>query len=91
MRTVLNAMVKCLFSIVFITIHFIKSKVVKKKWDDVKDAESASVNVDVHESSEDTATSGLQVSSDPRVSLLGPLPQYFNGTTAKGKSKSKYI
>lgn len=92
MRTVLNAMVKCLFSILFVTIHFV-IKVVKKDSYERIDPESVSVNNDLRESSEDTESAALAASSDPRVSLLGPLPHYYSGVSNKSSAskKSKYI
>ena len=90
MRTVLNALVKCLFSILFVVTHFV-FKIMKKNSYEIKDPESPSVNHDLQESTTQNTNSGTApVSSDPRVSLLGPLPHYYSSTSTS-KNKSKYV
>ena len=71
MRTVLNALVKCLFNIGFITIHFVVVKVLNKNRTAEEDKEPFSVN-EAQEANVDQRIA--PPSSDPRVSLLGPLP-----------------
>ena len=80
MRTVLNALVKCLFSIGFVAIHVLL-RFSERKQDPEKGKEAVSVNEapDGRETSETT----FPVTSDPRVSLLGPLPYYGNKTRTK--------
>ena len=90
MRTVLNALVKCLFSIGFIAVHFsyniLKSKRV------VEETVHTSVN-DIHKSEEEDDGQSSLVTADPRVSLLGPLPHCFsNSSNSKtSSSKTKYV
>lgn len=92
MRTVLNALVKCIFSIIFIAVHFV-FKVLKAD-SSTQDKETISIN-QVHESEEDgpeNTPTPPTVTADPRVSLLGPLPHYYGSTTVpKANSKSKYV
>lgn len=93
MRTVLNALVKCLFSIGFIAVHFCCNIVFKisNRHEVIKDPEHASVN-DVPDSGENDEHT--PVTADPRVSLLGPLPHYFGYKSTDSKanpSKTKYI
>lgn len=93
MRTVLNALVKCVFSIIFIGVHFV-FKVLKAD-SSTQDKETISINQKVPESEEDgpeTTPMPPIVTADPHVSLLGPLPHYYGSTTVpKANSKSKYV
>lgn len=85
MRTVLNALVKCLFSIGYVAVHFVFKTIIKKPT--VREPERISVN-DAHES-EDVDEKTPILTSDPRVSLLGPLPHYFS--SSRETSKTKYV
>ena len=94
MRTVLNALVKCLFSIGYIAVHFCCNIVVKMKREtSTKQAKNTSVN-EIHKSGE-VEDGTPPVTSDPRVSLLGPLPHYYttstDSRTNSKTSKTKYI
>lgn len=94
MRTVLNALVKCLFSIGFIAVHSCRKVIlVMKTKHSVEDAEATSVNDDADKSREsEPFITPPPVTSDPRVSLLGPLPHYYSGYRTDSKtSKTKYI
>ena len=88
MRTVLNALVKCLFSIGFIAVHFCHRIVVSKirKSEVNKDVEKISVN-----NPEEEKDQIPPVTSDPRVSLLGPLPHYYGSSSKTESTKTKYV
>lgn len=85
MRTVLNALVKCLFSIGYVAVHFL-FKTMKSK-PTRREPERVSVN-DVPETKDLEERTPL-TSSDPRVSLLGPLPHYFS--SSRKASTTKYV
>lgn len=74
MRTVLNALVKCLYNIIYIALHFsvkvVHTYILKTS---ERDVETASVNDDPTKSNPDDEAKPI-LSTDPRVSLLGPLP-----------------
>ena len=92
MRTVLNALVKCIFSIIFIAVHFIFKILKVDSRSHTKDKETISINQKVPESEEDESDIPPPVTGDARVSLLGPLPHYYGSTTVpKANSKSKYV
>ncbi len=84
LRTVLNALVKCIFNIGYIGVHCCYDSIRFIKGDHVihsnKDRTSAN-EVDVEE------TQPLVVSHDPRLSLLGPLPHLYSSQRNKGKNK----
>ena len=86
MRTVLNALVKCLFSIGYVAVHFMFKAVAKKQT--MREPEAISVN-DAHETDSVEERTPL-VATDPRVSLLGPLPHYFS-SSSREPSKTKYV
>ncbi len=69
MRTVLNALVKCLYNIMYIAVHCCW-RVLKKK----PSPENTTINnyVDGHANGNSEVKVSLE--TDPRVSLLGPLP-----------------
>jgi len=73
-RTVLNALVKCLYNIMFIAVHFcwtlVRSHIKKKPFS----PETTTVNDgDLPPPSGLTQSKTVSM-TDPRVSLLGPLP-----------------
>lgn len=85
MRTVLNALVKCLFSICFVAFHFVV-KVVKSQ-PAVRDTERISLNDEHRDAGYEELRTPPVGTSDPQVSLLGPLPHYFAGTASNSKPK----
>lgn len=88
MRTVLNALVKCVFSILYIALHYCISCVPKLHKSTGEFEKNASINEN------DTVDAGQQdlekpqICTDPRVSLLGPLPPYYY-STPKNTNKNK--
>lgn len=90
MRTVLNALVKCLFNIIYIAGHFCLNLYKKTRKKDTVDGEvSKSINEPSKAEGEGEEGTGHQLTNDPRVSLLGPLPHYYAGS--KKTSKPKYV
>ena len=76
MRTVLNALVKCLYNILYIALHFcynvLKHHALKKPYS----PESTTVNHgDIANPNVDPEAKPV-LTTDPRVSLLGPLPHF---------------
>ena len=81
MRTALNAIVKCIFSIGFITVHFCSKNLFGvSNSAPTNDIETATIN-------DDGSVEEDLKNFDPKVSLLGPLPHYSaNDRNSKHKS-----